>query len=244
MIIRGILFDLGNTLVRYWLKMLWPGMLQAALAVPTAWLMEQRGLHFSVTELAERVQAENHEAPDYRVRPLAGRLARIYGLAEDAPELGGLCRLFCQPLLAEGEIYPDTIPTLTALHHQGYKLGLVSNMPWGCPSGPWREELQRLGLTEWLEAVVFCTDVGWRKPAPQPFLEAVQQLGLTANECLFVGDDPRWDLAGPQALEMPAVVLDREGALKLPDDVTVIHGLDELSGVLNRINGKIRKESN
>jgi putative hydrolase of the HAD superfamily len=236
MMIRGVLFDLGNTLVRYWLKMVWPGMLQTALAGPTAWLAEHRGLHIDPTELAQRVLTENHESPDYRVRPLSGRLSRIYGLADDAPELDELCRLFCRPLLAAGEVYPDTLPTLAALHRCGYRLGVVSNLPWGCPSGPWLAELQRLGLTEWLEAIVFCTDVGWRKPAPQPFQTALARLGLVANECLFVGDDPRWDLAGPRALGMPALVLDREGTLNLLEGITVIHGLDELSGVLTRLN--------
>ena len=231
MMIRGILFDLGNTLVRYWLKMLWPGMLQTALAGPTAWLAEHRGLHIDPDELAQRVQAENYEAPDCCVRPLAGRLARIYGLAEDAPELDELCRLFCLPLLAEGQVYPDTIPTLAALRRRGYRLGLVSNMPWGCPSAPWLAELQRLGLAEWFEAIVFCTDVGWRKPAAQPFQAALERLGLAAAECLFVGDDPRWDLAGPQALGMPAVVLDREGTLNLPGQ-TVIHQLSEILTIL------------
>lgn len=229
--IRGVLFDLGNTLVRYWLRMAWPGMLEPALAGPGRWLAEQRGLHIDAAELAQRVQAENFEAPNYRVRPLSGRLARIYGLAEDAPELVELCRLFCQPLLAEGEVYPDTLPTLAALHRRGYRLGVVSNLPWGCPSAPWLEELQRLGLAEWLKVIIFCTDVGWRKPAPQPFQAALERLGLVANECLFVGDDPRWDLAGPQALGMPAVVLDREGMLNLPGQ-TVIHQLDEILALL------------
>ena len=236
--IRGVLFDLGNTLVRYWLRMAWPGMLETALAGPSAWLAEQRGISIDPAELAQRVQAENYESPDYRVRPLAGRLARIYGLAEDALELDELCRLFCRPLLAEGQVYPDTIPTLADLHRLGYRLGVVSNLPWGCPSRPWREELQRLGLAEWLEAIVFCTDVGWRKPAPQPFQAALARLGLAAAECLFVGDDPRWDLAGPQALGMPAVVLDRESTLILPGGIKVIHSLDELGGVLAELSGK------
>ena len=229
--IRGVLFDLGNTLVSYWLRMAWPGMLQTALAGPTTWLAEQRGLQIDPLEMAQRVQTENYEAPDFRVRPLSGRLARIYCLADDAPELDELCKLFCKPLLAEGRLYPDTLPTLAALHHRSYKLGLVSNMPWGCPSGPWLAELQRLGLAEWLEAIIFCTDVGWRKPAPQPFQAALQQLGLEAAECLFVGDDPRWDLAGPQALGMPALVLDREGTLDLPGE-TVIHQLSEILALL------------
>jgi putative hydrolase of the HAD superfamily len=60
--------------------------------------------------------------------------------------------------------------------------------------------------------VVFCRDTGWRKPAPPVFELVLDRLGVAAGDCLFVGDDPRWDIVGPERLGMPAVLIDRTGA--------------------------------
>jgi FMN phosphatase YigB (HAD superfamily) len=57
----------------------------------------------------------------------------------------------------------------------------------------------------------FCGDAGWRKPAKPIFELALQKLQTQAGDCLFVGDDPRWDVAGPRAMGMDAVLVDRLG---------------------------------
>ncbi|MCE5257484.1 MAG: HAD family hydrolase [Chloroflexi bacterium] len=223
----AVIFDIGNTLVSYPLKMRWPGMLQEALAAVSVCLASSGGHLPPQDILRQRAEDENHESGDYSVRPLAGRLARIYDINEENPVMRELELRFSKYLIAVGVLYADTLPVLAELCRRGYRLGAVSNLPWGCPSAPWREELTRLGVAEYLEAAVYCADTGWRKPAAQPFLKALLQMGLNASECVFVGDDPRWDLAGPRALGMPVVLLDRTEQLDMPDEC-VIHNLREL----------------
>jgi putative hydrolase of the HAD superfamily len=143
----------------------------------------------------------------------------------------GLCRRFTAPIFAQGRRYEDTLPTLQALRAGGYRLALVSNTPWGSPGALWREELGRLELAPWFDAAVFCTDAGWRKPAPPLFQLAVDQLGVEPGDCLFVGDDPRWDLAGSQALGMETCLLDRQGPGRNVEGAC-IQNLDELMAVL------------
>jgi putative hydrolase of the HAD superfamily len=58
---------------------------------------------------------------------------------------------------------------------------------------------------------VFCRDVGWRKPAPHIFTYALNQLQVEPEQCLFVGDNPLWDIQGPQQVGIQAVLLDRAG---------------------------------
>ncbi len=67
-----------------------------------------------------------------------------------------------------------------------------------------------------LDAVVFCPDCGWRKPARQIFDHTLDSLGATPGQCVFVGDDPRWDVAGPLGVGMEAVLIDRK-TQTLPD---------------------------
>jgi putative hydrolase of the HAD superfamily len=73
----------------------------------------------------------------------------------------------------------------------------------------WREELSRHGLDVLLDETVFCRDVGWRKPDPRIFSQALSKAGVPPAECLFIGDDPVWDVEGPLRMGIPAVLLDR-----------------------------------
>ena len=81
---------------------------------------------------------------------------------------------------------------------------------------PRREELARLGLADAVDVPVFCGDCGWRKPAKQIFEYTLERLQATPGQCVFVGDDPRCDIVGPQTVGMEAVLIDRRTHM-LPD---------------------------
>jgi putative hydrolase of the HAD superfamily len=206
----AVLFDLGNTLVRYYTRAEWPCVRERCIAAARDALLERGLIAAGPADLAQRVAAESGTSPDCRVRPLEGRLARIFGLREAAPDEA--CRAFMAPIFALASVYDDTLPTLAALRSGGVRTAIVSNSPWGSPPHLWREHLTDLGLADRVDAAFFCGDCGWRKPAPQIFEYVFGRLGVTAGRCLFVGDDPRWDLAGPQAVGMRAVTIDRSGA--------------------------------
>jgi len=191
-------------------------------------------LRVTPQQLGQRVQQENHESPDHRVRPLEGRLTRIFGLQESVcsdVRLAALCRRFLEPMLGCGRIYADTLPTLDALRARGLRTAIVSNMPWGSPADPWREELTRLGLMERIDLAVFCRDVGWRKPAKLIFDFALSGLQVAPERCLFVGDHPAWDVAGAHDIGMDAVLIER-WAPAAHGREKGIHSLDELWGLL------------
>ncbi len=205
-----VLFDLGNTLVRYYTRAEWPGVRDRCLAAVLDLLLARGLIDAAPADLDERVVAESGESADCRVRPLEGRLARIFGLREDVPD--GACRAFMAPIFALARVYDDTLPALAALRSRGVRTAIVSNSPWGSPAHLWREHLAGLGLLDRVDGAFFCGDCEWRKPAPQIFEYVLGRLGVTAAQCLFVGDDPRWDLAGPQAVGMRAVIIDHTGA--------------------------------
>ena len=230
---EAILFDLGNTLASYFGRAEFPAILKAGILGVQDYLQEQGFLRVDPETIWNSVRAEDHEAKDHRVRPLEGRLARIFQLEPDqmAAVADQMCRRFTAPIFALGYCYEDTLPTLQALCAGGYRLAVVSNTPWGSPGTLWREELEWLGLGQWLNAAVFCTDAGMRKPARPIFQLAVTQLQVEPQECLFVGDDPRWDLAGPQAIGMDTCLIDRQGLL-LDEGTVSIQNLHELMAVL------------
>jgi len=221
---QAVIFDLGNTLVSYFTRSEWPGILAQAIEEVSTYLRSQGLFRVDPAELTDRVEAERPEPVDHRVKPLVGRLARIFGLSE--PELGNgvaeqLCRHFMKPAFAVACRYDDTLPTLKAIRERGLRTGILSNTPWGSPPDLWREEVDRHGLTDAVDTVLFCCDVGYRKPARQPFESIMQQLGVSADGCLFVGDDPRWDIVGPRGVGMEAILIDRTGSEQDADENTV-----------------------
>lgn len=226
---KAVLFDLGGTLAGYYQRHEFPGILQMAVSGVAEALEHEGLLRVPRGELWGRVEAEDHEALDHMVRPLEGRLSRIFGV-EDQGLLTRLCEVFMEPIFRLGYLYPDTLKTLRRLRGEGFRTAIISNTPWGSPARLWRGEADRLGLTPLVDALVFCRDVGWRKPARQVFEHTLRELGASPGVCLFVGDDPRWDLVGPRAVGIDAVIIDRFGG---SPGSSVIGSLDEVFPLLH-----------
>jgi len=205
---KAVLFDLGNTLAEYHAPSETRGPVLSGVRAVEDYLRGRGLISDSAAEVLERFHLENHESRNYRVRPLQQRLSRIFRIT-DSSILNGLCPIFLEPITSTATIYEDTVPTLHKLRKMGLKTAVVSNTPWGSPSGLWGKEIERLGLTPYFDALCFCTEVGWRKPAKPVFHLALHRLGVEPAECLFVGDRPKWDVDGPKAVGMTAVLIDR-----------------------------------
>lgn len=236
--LRAVLFDLGNTLVDYYPGSEFPAVLR--LCVGNA--LEAVGLtptEARIEEAIELAEPLRREREDHAVLPLERRLRAIFeGLdARAADRIALAARAFLEPIFRRARPNPAALTVLAELRAQGLGLAIVSNTPWGSPAGAWREELERLGLLARVDAAVFCVDVGWRKPHPAPFLEALRRLAVEPGGALFVGDDPRWDVAGAQGIGMRPVLLD-PGSLGRPkpvgsgDSWTTISRLEEVLDVV------------
>lgn len=227
---KAILFDLGGTLVEYYKASEFHGILDEVLLDIQAMLFEKLAITFDEVTVGKRADEENRESGDNRVRPLETRLATIFQLGDLAKEhafMMHLCKRFLKPILAKSHLFDDTLPCLAELKDLGFRLGIVSNTPWGSPGILWREELGRAGIARFVNPIVLDRDAGWRKPAGQIFQHAMDILKIEAKECLYVGDDPRWDIAGPRAIGMDAVLIMRSGG-QAPRGVMGIKDLHEL----------------
>lgn len=234
---RILLFDLGDTLIRYYHSPEFPPLLKECVRRTTVSLQQSRFLVPSEAEIAHRVHAENYEARNFRVRPLEQRLGRIFGLKRSAGQthlVTDMCRVFMKPIFAIASLYPDTLPALTALRDRGFRLGVVSNTPWGCPAVLWREELARHGVLSLCEHVLFCRDVGWRKPARLIFQKAFEIFGCSPDDCVFVGDSVKWDVDGAQKVGMTPVLIDRSGHTR-ERNIQKITSLVELDALLGSL---------
>jgi putative hydrolase of the HAD superfamily len=219
--IHAVLFDLGNTLVSYYQKEEFSAILSSAINGCIQYLVEERQ-QFLGDELWSRVKDQDYESSDYTVRPLEVRLSNIFKIM-DEKLLERLCVVFMEPIFKNGKIYSDVEATLMYIREKGLKTAIISNTSWGSPSHLWKAELERYKLIQLMDAVVFCRDVGWRKPDPRIFHYALNKLGVDASECLFVGDDPRWDISGPNKVGIKSILIDRTGK-----NLNAAHSLNQI----------------
>ncbi len=226
--VRAVLFDLGNTLVAYYRARDFAPILRESIDDICDFLADRNSVEVERDAVFQHALELNKEAPDNRVRPLAGRLAEIFSECElTDDDLNAVCNLFLRPIFRLGTLAPHTLPMLEALRRQGIRTAIVSNTPWGSPADRWMEELHRFGLTEAVDATVFCTEVGWRKPAKQIFQHALSLLEVDARDCVFVGDDPRWDVEGAERSGLRPILIDPQ-RLITNARCPVIQSLEEL----------------
>lgn len=89
----------------------------------------------------------------------------------------------------------DTSETLRELRAGGKRLGVITNGPAGWQT----RKLQALGLAGQFDAVLISETEGLTKPDPRIFARAVERLGVTSAEAMYVGDHPEIDVAGAKA---------------------------------------------
>ena len=79
------------------------------------------------------------------------------------------------------DLYPDAVPTLEALKHEGCFVGIVGNQP---------AERHADLLAMNLSADLLATSAGWgvRKPEPAFFERVVREAGCSPGEVVYVGD--------------------------------------------------------
>ena len=69
---------------------------------------------------------------------------------------------------------------------------------------------RRSSIAALTDAIVLCGDVGWRKPSRRIFDHASERLGVPSSQCVFVGDELDWDIAGSAAAGMRPILIDRD----------------------------------
>lgn len=84
---------------------------------------------------------------------------------------------------------------LSHLKDAGVKLAVVSNY-----DNRLRPILEELNVAKLFNAIIISSEVGYEKPAPQIFEMALDQLGVDVTKAIHVGDDPRNDKMGADAL--------------------------------------------
>jgi HAD superfamily hydrolase (TIGR01509 family) len=125
---------------------------------------------------------------------------------------------------------PDASPLLSWLGEHGVKRGVCSNAPF--PPAMMRRQMDSNGIADMVDAIVFSSEVGRRKPAAEIYLAALDAMATRPDRTLFVGDRVREDYEGPVALGMRAVIVTAHADEGPPEGVPTIRSLAEVPSLL------------
>jgi putative hydrolase of the HAD superfamily len=125
---------------------------------------------------------------------------------------------------------PDALPILSWLGVHGIKRGVCSNAPF--PPEMMRRQVNTNGIGDVVDTVVFSSEIGRRKPAPEMYRAALDAIGVDPRNALFVGDRMREDYEGPLGLGMRAVILTAHTDAPPPEGIPTIASLTEVPSLL------------
>lgn len=126
------------------------------------------------------------------------------------------------------EAYPDAEPVVSQLQPE-VPMAIVTN---GAPDTQ-RTKLSRTGLDRFGLPTVVAGEIGIGKPSPEPFLLALDQLGVAPEQAVFVGDSVTRDINPALNLGMAALLIARH-----PDDphpITLSEGRCNVISTLHEV---------
>ena len=227
MTIRGMLFDIGDTLV-------------------AAKTLQEHVLSETVHALA----AQGWLAPEHFIRayhaadrePHFDQLPDLNHLYSDPRVIARACETWLSARFLRvyratlrKNLRPDArqIATLTALRARGIKLGIVSNGT----TVEQLDQLARLKIKKFFDPILISQAVGIRKPDPRILEIAARQWRFQPREILVIGDRPDWEVlcakrAGMLSALTTEFVDQRKAITRKTKPELVIRRLEDLIGVI------------
>ena len=201
MSIRAVIFDLDHTLYD-----LMDCHDKAELAI-ISYVRE----HFAIEEEAYRTairQAMHATADKIGVDSAAAhsRTLRYQTFLEDCGEsvfdhADVMCRLYWDTFYRHMKREPVVVRVLEQLRERGIRIGIATDMTCDVQL----EKIRILGIGSLIDFLVTSEEAGAEKPSQRILDLCVTKAGVPKEECVFIGDHPAKDVAGPIDYGMQAV---------------------------------------
>jgi HAD superfamily hydrolase (TIGR01549 family) len=224
--IKAVLFDMGNTLVKYD---------YGSPEEVFQRVLFSLGISRSLDDMKKAFLNAEKEAEDINLLASMGKIKsdefwhqwdslvmKHLGIAEHEE----LAKSFTHSKWMEfvdSTLYPEVKEVLLELKRRGLKLGLISN--------GYEEEidlaLEKADLEkETFDIIVGVDTIKKVKPNPDTFMYAISKLHVKPEETIFAGDDVEADYKGAQNAGIQALLLDRTGRSR--SDLRTIKSLKEI----------------
>jgi putative hydrolase of the HAD superfamily len=218
--LRAVLLDLGETLVRF--SRPWEDVSHEQIESAYKCL-EDSGLPVDFLDFARTFVRVYDEAAarsnTFKVEIsmeeiLTKSLSKFNVKAISRNFIETVSRQYFTPEIDAWQLYPDAVDTLTKLA-EGFKLGLISNA-----KSDWmvHQILLKYDLQKFFDTVITSAALRIRKPRPDIFSKALNDLNVKAPESVFVGDSLEADISGARNVGMHSIFIKR----KTPEDSSFV----------------------
>lgn len=158
-------------------------------------------------QIYEREGADLEE-PHFCIR-IAKTLQNIgFDYDVNSPLVRGAAEAYMEELSRYVYLDAEAIPLLQKIRSRGYKTGVVSNF--SIPEGA-RKLINMYGIRDFLDTIVISGEINRRKPSPEIFIQALNNLGVDASRAVFIGDTPDIDIEGARKVGMKTILIKRRG---------------------------------
>lgn len=209
--IKGIIFDGGNTLFRPTADL--NEATRTGAEKMATWYLKKKHIKLNSeglieTYLAER-EAAHRQAQETQTEMLAQDCLRTALKKIEAPPsatafVEAAVKIAFGPEEAAWQPYPDAVETLQQLQAASYRLGLLSN---ASDDKLVQRLINKCKLRPWLSPTFSSAGLGWRKPRPDGFLLIAERWGLPPAEIVMVGDTLAADIQGAHNAGMRGILV-------------------------------------
>lgn len=250
MVLRGVLFDMGGTLLRFRPHHMDWDTLEKEVGQRVYDFLNQHGYRLPPRD--ESIEIYWRYFQPFWQDPLqwpVGELkldaqmvvlARLWGLDNPSDEtLRGMAQTYMSAMRAYLQPMEGAADTLRALRERGLRVGLISNTIW--PDGEHITDLEQHELSRHIECFIFSGDAECWKPGRDIFERGLAALALEPGEAAYVGDSLYFDVWGAQQAGLRGVWIKAEPPSSkdptiIPD--AIIHNLPELLPLVDQWRGE------
>ncbi len=233
--IKAILFDFGQTLVDSS-----DGFRQAEKDAQAV-IFQDLAItdHDAFKHHYRRIRSEFHKRSELSRVKIWQEVFRHFGQESSVDELRQWEKIYWQTVQSKTWVFPEAPPVLIALADQYGPLGLVTNTQGQSDAGTHRVTAYPELAALFAVTVIAGENGVPTKPDAKPFTACLEQLGVAAEEAVYVGDDWRIDVCGARDAGLYPVWLKHDTVKRnypeVDADVPVITSLNELPPVLETL---------
>jgi putative hydrolase of the HAD superfamily len=103
-------------------------------------------------------------------------------------------------------LYEDTILTLQKLKEKDFKIGILTDVPYGMGKEYVLKDIAQ--FKEYVDVILTSVEVGYRKPNVQGYKELSSKLCVSESDMIFIGDESK-DIIGANNAGMFSVLINR-----------------------------------
>jgi putative hydrolase of the HAD superfamily len=206
--VRGLFFDLGDTLYTYrdvplsWDEHFRPALIAAVLSCDL--ISSEASIDRAVGVLGEFNTRTNPREIEFKSEYIFRKILEALNIPE--LYLEKIVYQFFSYFRQRLYVYPDALPILHAAEEHGIATAALTDVPYGMPRQFVVSDLEVSGLTPLIGHMLTSADAGYRKPRPEGYLGLCDLTGLSPEACCYTGNEQK-DIQGALAAGMRAILV-------------------------------------